>query len=220
MNLPQRLARGNQRQPPAHHCRDSFGEVGREIVERCADDAAKPACGHASLPGRFVDGHDAPHFQRCCRLVISAVSGGIAQHFKLRLDNLQLSAARVLLHLAIERDQLAGLELILQIGGIEPEAFQARSSLAHGELEDGHAAGAKQPRVANFADHGGHFAGTQFGNAAGIHPVFIAKGQIIQQIAHRDNALGGKNFRQPRTNPLDVLHGRGEFEHAELPKEC
>ena len=52
-------------------------------------------------------------------------SAGVAQHLKLRLDDLQLSAARVLLDLAVERDQLAGLELILQVGAVEPEAFQA-----------------------------------------------------------------------------------------------
>src|SRR5208282_3969963 len=38
--------------------------------------------------------------------------------------------------------------------------------------------------------------------------------QIIQQIADRRNALGGKNLRQSWANSLDVLHRRSEFKHG------
>ena len=89
-----------------------------------------------------------------------------------------------------------------------------RSPLPHGQLKDWHPARAKQTRVAHFANHRSHFAGAQFRNPARIQPVFIAKWQIIEQIADRGNALGGKNLRQPRTNSLDVLHRRGEFKHV------
>ena len=71
-----------------------------------------------------------------------------------------------------------------------------RSSLPHGQLKDRHLARAKQAGVADFANHGSHFAGAQFRNPARIQPVFVAKRQIMEQIADRGNALGGKNLRQ------------------------
>src|SRR5580700_5375030 len=144
MNFPQRLAGRNQRQTRAYGGRDRLGEVGSQIVQSRADDPAKPARGHAPLPGRLVNRYDSPNFERRSRFVLRAVSTGIAQHLKLWLHNLQLSAARVLLNLPIECDQLAGLELILQVSAVEPQATQLGSSLAHRELEDGHLAGAKQ----------------------------------------------------------------------------
>jgi hypothetical protein len=94
--------------------------------------SAKPAGGHAALPCRFVDGNDAAHFERCCGFVVRAVTAGVAQHFKLRLHDLQLSAALVLFDFAVKCDQLPGLELVLQISGVEPEAFQLGSALPNG----------------------------------------------------------------------------------------
>ena len=213
VHFPQRLTRRKQRQTPAHGRRNGFRQIGSQIVQSLADDSPKPARGHAALPGRLVDGHDASDFERRCRLVVRVFCAGIAQHLKLRLNDLQFATLRILLHLPIERDQLAGLEFVLQISGIEPEAAQPGSSLPHGQLKDRHAAGAKQARVADFADDGSHFAGAQLRDPARIQPVFIAKRQIIEQIADCCNSLGGENLRQLRTNSFDVLDWRGEFEH-------
>ena len=67
----------------------------------------------------------------------------MAQNFKLRLHNLQLSVT-VLFHLAIQRDHLAGCELTLQVGAVKPKAAQPRASLPNRELENRHATGAEQ----------------------------------------------------------------------------
>src|SRR5690242_3467386 len=97
-------------------------QVGSKIVERRANGAAKPAWGEP--PGRFVDRNDPANLERFCSLLLSAVVTGIGripEHFELRLNDLQLTAALVFFDLAIQRDHLAGHELILQIGGIEKE---------------------------------------------------------------------------------------------------
>ena len=74
VNFPQSLAWRNQRQSLAHGGGNGFGEVGRQIFQGGADDAAKPARGHAPLSGGLVDGHDAADFERGCGFVIGVES--------------------------------------------------------------------------------------------------------------------------------------------------
>ena len=71
-----------------------------------------------------------------------------------------------------------------------------------------------KPGIAHFADYRGHLAGAQLGNPARVQPVFIAKRQIMEQVADRVDSLGGENFPDARTNALHILHRSGEFEHA------
>ena len=100
MHFPEGLARRNQSQALAHGGRNRFRDLRSEIVERFANDAAKPAGGYAALPGRFVDRHDAAHFERRRSFVVRIFGGGIAQHLKLRLDDLQF-ATLILLDLPV-----------------------------------------------------------------------------------------------------------------------
>jgi hypothetical protein len=53
----------------------------------------------------------------------------------------------------------------------------------------------------------------EFGDRARIEPVFIAEGQVMKQVVHRVEALGGKYFGKTRTNPFDVLNRSGQFQH-------
>src|SRR5208282_4803931 len=145
--------------------------------------------------------------------ILSSIARGITEHLILRLDDLQLAAALILFDFAVECDEFAGLEFILQIRAVKPQAAEPRASLPYSELEDRHFAGTKQTRIADFADDRGHLAGPQFGNTARIQPVFIAEGQIKEQFSNGCNAFRGKNFRELWANSFYVLYRRGEFEH-------
>ena len=96
----------------------------------------------------------------------------------------------VLFHLPIEGKHLPRFEAITEVGGIEPEAAQAGPALAGGHVEDGHAAGTEQARVAHFRDDSSHFAGAKFGDAARIDPVFVTERQVMQQIVYSLKAFG------------------------------
>src|ERR1700733_1538981 len=199
----------------AHRGGNRVRQFRRQIVESSANRAPEPA--RSKLANRFIDRNDPADFQGLACLLFCTVRAGAAripQNLELRLNDLQLSAALIFLDLAIERDHLAGDELVAQVRGIEPQAAQTRAPLSHGELKDWHAPRVEQPGVANFADYRRHLAGTQFGNPARIQPVFIAKRKIMQQVADRVNSLGGKNFADARTNALHILNRSGKFEHT------
>ena len=215
VNIPQRGPRRDQSQVRPHRGRNRFRQIGRQIVERSVNDAPEPARSKPS--DGLIDRNDAPNFQRLGGFFTRAILGvaSLAQNFELRLHDLQFAAARILFDLAVERDHLPRHEFVLQVRRVEPQAAQPSAALPHRELKDRHAAGAKQSGVANFGDHRGHLAGPQFGNAAGIQPVFVAKGKIMEQVADRVDAFAGQQFRDPRTNAFHVLHRRGEFKHAQ-----
>src|SRR5208283_4139084 len=188
-----------------------------QIVERRANYLPKPARGQPSLPDRLVNGNNPADLQRLRRLLLRSVVAAFArlsQNLELRLDDLQLSAARVLLDLPVQRDHLPRIEFVLQVGGMKPKAAQPGASLADGELKNRHAAGAEQPRVAHFPDHGRHLTRTQLRNAPRIQPVFIAKWQIMEQVADRVDPFGGKHFPDARSDALHVHHRSREFEHG------
>ena len=87
------------------------------------------------------------------------------------------------------------------------------AALSDGELEDRHAAGAEQARVADFGDDRGHFSRAQFGDGARIQAVFVAEGQIVQQVIDGVNTFGGQHFGQAWANALDDTARSGRFQH-------
>ncbi len=188
----------------------------REILQHAVDDAPKPARSKASLAGRLVDGDDPSDFKRCGGFLLSAFSfvGRVAENFKLRLHQLQFSAA-LLLHFSVQRDKLTGLEAVPQISAVEPDALQSASALAGGHLENGHAAGAEQSRGADFRDDRGHLARAQFGNSTRVHAVFVAEGQVVKQIVDRADALGAQHLGQARADALYVLDRGGKLQHRQ-----
>ena len=223
MHVPQCRARRDQAESRADDGRNRLWQLRCQSVERGADGAPKPARRKASLPRRFINRNDAADLQRLARLffgraILAPVA--LAQHLDLRLHNLQFAGARIFLHLAVERDHLARLKFALKICGVEPEATQARSSLPDRELKNGHAACPEQPGVPYFSNHGGHLARAQFGNAPRVQPVFIAKRQIIEQVADGADSLAFENFRDARPHALHVLHRSGKFQHALWFRRC
>src|SRR5205807_6237988 len=121
------------------------------------DSAAKPPRGEILVCRRFINRNDPANLQRMFRsplglalhrFRIAFAGAGIirpGEYLELRLDDLQAaSSPRVLLHLAVERHQLAGFELVFEIGSMEPDALERRASLPKCHFEDGHALGAEE----------------------------------------------------------------------------
>src|SRR5438477_4341149 len=214
VHVPQGCPRRDQSQVRANRRWNRIRQIGSQVVERGVNCPPKPARGKPSCG--FVNGYDTANFQRLCRLLFRAILriAGIAQDFKLRLDDLQFASVLILLHLAVERNHLTGDKFVLQIGLVKEETAQAGAALPHRKLEDGHLPGAKETGVPNLSDNGCHFSGTQFRDPARVEAVFIAEREIMEQVADGENALRGKDFRNARTDAFYVLHGRGEFKHA------
>ncbi len=202
----------------------------------------KPARGELALSRGFVDGDNAADLQRLGHAGAAFILR-ITQNFKLRLDNLQPATARVLFDLAVERDQLSRAEAVFQVSTVEPQTLQrgtaahgasakhgrivwncggdsrfrevsgSRFGLACGHLKDRHAAGPKKPGGAYFGDDGGHFAGGQFGDGARVEAIFVAEGQIVEQVFDGADAFGGKHFGHTRPDARNVLDLGLQFQH-------
>ena len=199
----------------AHRGRNWICQVGSQVVERGANCAPEPARSKPS--NRFIDGNDAPNLQRLSGFLLRPILTGVgrvSQDFELRLNDLQLAVVRIFFHLAVKRDHLPGRELVLQVGGVKPQAAQPRASLPDRELEDRHASRAEQAGIPHFPNHRRHLSRSQFRNPTRIQPVFITKGKIMKQVADSVNSLAGKNLSDARTNALHILNRGGEFEHA------
>src|ERR1022692_883086 len=167
----------------AHDRGDRVWQIGREILERRVDDPTKPARSQPALSSRLINWHDTANFERSRELLFRGVGGivRLPNNLELRLGELEFTFPVVLLHLAIERDDLPGLKLFLKIWSIEPDALQPRPALPGGHLKDGHAAGPEQSRGSHLGDYGRHLSGAEFGNAPRLQPVLVAKGQVVQQ---------------------------------------
>src|SRR5437870_1770529 len=101
------------------------------------DNPSKPARGQSPLPCRFENGDDATNLQRLGNLGFR-ITVAFSDDLELRLHQLQL--ATVVLYPPVRRYHLAGLEFVFQVRGIEPNALQARATLARSHLKNGHAA--------------------------------------------------------------------------------
>src|SRR5450631_4811127 len=138
-----------------------IGKLGTQIVERPTDNAPEPAGRELALAGRFVDGNNPSNLERSRCLLFGLVGASlfvdVAENLELRLHDLQVPVA-ILFDLAVERHHLSGLEAVLQIRGVEPQAFQLCAPLPDRQLEDWHAACAKQSRIADLGEHSRHFS--------------------------------------------------------------
>ena len=98
---------------------------------RCQREARRAAAE------RFVDGRDAADFEEAG----FGVGARVGQHLELRLNHFEVAGGAGGLDLAVDGDGLAGLELAVEIGAVEPDALERAAALADGELEDGRAGG-------------------------------------------------------------------------------
>jgi len=63
---------------------------------------------------------------------------------------------------------------------------------ADGHLEDGGGAGAEEDGAADFADEGGHISGVVLRERFGVEAVFVAEGQVVEEVFHGFDAAGGE----------------------------
>ena len=201
------FARG-QAETFEHRGRKSFGDLSAKLFEEVVDGAADPAGREPAAPERLVDGRDAADFEQ-----VGFIIGIVGQDFKLWLDHFEITRGAGRLHLAVERDHLAGFEFAFKVGTVEPEAFHGGGSLAYGHFKDRHGAGAQQRGAADFGDDGGHLSGHKFVECARVQAVFVAEGQMEEQVLHGEDALFFQCRRDLRTDAFNELHGGVELEH-------
>ena len=63
---------------------------------------------------------------------------------------------------------------------------------ADGHLEDGCGAGAEEDGAADFADEGGHVPGVVLRERLGVETVFVAEGQVVEEVFHGFDATGSE----------------------------
>ena len=98
---------------------------------------------------------------------------------------------------------------------MEPDALDGAQALAEGHLEDGAGAGAQQHGAADFADDGGHGAGGERGDGLRVQAVFVAKGQVVEQVFDGFDAARGEGGGDAFADAFYEFDRGGEFEHRD-----
>ena len=210
MNLAQRSLAVGQVEPGQHLPRQALRHRAAYPFEQVEDRLALPARGQPRPAQRLIDRRDAADFEQP-RLGVVA---GVGKDFELRLDHLEVAGRPRGLDLSVHSHRLPGVEFPIQIGTIEPDAFEGQAALPHGQLEDGRLAGAQQDRTAHLGDHTGHFARLQFVQAARVLAILIAEGQVVEQVLGGLDALEGEHLRHLGSNALHIHHGSIEGGHT------
>jgi hypothetical protein len=83
---------------------------------------------------------------------------------------------------------------------------------ADGHFEDGGGAGAEQDGAADFADERGHVAGLVVAEGLGVEAVFVAEGQVVEEVFDGVDTALGERDGDALTYTLEELDGRGEVE--------
>jgi len=87
---------------------------------------------------------------------------------------------------------------------------------AYGHFEDGGGAGAEEGGAADFADEGGHVAGVVEAEGLGVQAVFVAEGEVVEEVFDGDDAAVGEAGGDAVADALDEFYGRGELERHGL----
>ena len=124
------------------------------------------------------------------------------------MDELEFAGVRAGgFELAVEGDGLAGEELALQVGSAEPHGFDGVGALAYGDFKEGAGGGVEESGAADFADDGGHGVGLQVGDGLDVEAVFVAEGEVIQEVFNSVDLSFGEVGGDVRADSLDELHG-------------
>ena len=186
------------------------------------EDAAEPAGGEAGAPGRgaaggFVDGDDAVDFEGG---VLEGLGGGVGvvgvgEELELGLEHFEAAGGGAGgLDGAVEGDEGAEGEAVFEVGAVEPHGFEGGGALADGELKEGHAGGAKEGGAADFRDDGGGGAGLEGRDGLGVEAVFVAEGQVVEEVFDGEDALAGELGGDAVADAFDKAKGRGEIGHC------
>src|SRR5882762_3744605 len=168
--------------------------------------------GAANLPGtecanRFVDRHDSAD--------LGGVHFFIAQHFDLRIDHLQPRGPQLIdLRLAMKNEQLPGLQPTFEIASVVKLARQRTAGVVlHQQVIDGVAAAHAAHRL---AAHDARANGIRAVRLNVLHlgemdAVFIAKGEVAQQILERVDPALREQFGALRAHAFDHAHFGAEI---------
>ena len=117
--------------------------------------------------------------------------------------------------LAVDGDHLAELKFVLEIAAVEPDALHGSQTLPQRHLEHGARAGAEQDGAADFADDGGHGSGGERGDGLGVDAIFVAEGQVVEQVFYGFDAAGGEGGADALANAFYKFDRGGEFKHRD-----
>ncbi len=182
----------NARRQPVFHRR----KRGQRIVDQRPQDA------RADLGHRLVDGHDAPHVQRRWPFLVIA-----RERLELGMEHTQFARIVVVLHFSEQGHALPRREDARQVPPVKPLARQNRAGrVREGSLEQSQilAAESGNSRRANLGDHGRHLAGRKLRDGLHVAAVFVAKGEVGDQVLHRAKLLGFEHGGPSRTDAFDI----------------
>ena len=216
MHFAQRSFALGEAETVEHRLRQAIGHRSAHGFEQIEDGSALPARGQTAAAQRFIDGCDAAHLEQPGFRVVTRVG----QDLELRLDHFEVAAGTRRLDLAVDRNGLPSLELPVQVGRVEPKALHRKPALAESNLVDRSAPRPHQHRPAHLGDHARHFAGHQLVQAAWVLPVFVAKGEVVEQVFSGLDALEGEHLRYPRADAAHKLHWSIQGRHTWMLQPC
>ncbi len=187
----------------------ALGDGAAHAFEEVEDDLALPAGSESGAAEGLVDGGDAADFEQACFGVVA----GVGEDLKLRLDHFEVAGGAGGLDLAEDGDGLAALEFAVEVGAVEPETLEDEAALAEGQLEDGHAAGAEDGGVADLGDDAGGFAGLELVEAAGVLAVFVAEGEMVEEVFRGGDGFGCELLGDMRADAAHELYRGIEAGH-------
>ncbi len=91
-----------------------------------------------------------------------------------------------------------------------------RGGDAYGHFEDGAGAGAEEGGASDFADEGGHVSGVVEGEGLGMEAVFVAEGEVVEEVLDGEDAAFGEACGDAVADALDEFDGRGELKRHGL----
>jgi len=146
-------------------------------------------------------------------LLFKRICGG-RDDFKLRLDHFERAAATAgAFDASVKGEELAGVEAVLEVGAVEPDALHAGGALANGNFEDGHALCAEEDDAADFGEGAGGFSGAEFGERAWVEAIFVAKRQVVEEVFDGENIFAGERGGDGGADAFDELYFGRELGH-------
>lgn len=198
MRLDKGFATRGKSQALAQFRGEHVGNRVLQILQGGVNGATNLACAESA--DGLVDGHDAAH--------LGGVDFLAAEHFELGIHHFTAGRALLVdLGLAVKDELHAGLQATLEETAVEEFARKRAGIVLHEQVVDG---------VATIHPADGlaaHDASAQGVNPVGLNifdfrevdAVFIAKGEVVQQVFEGVDAALGQQLRAVRADPFDHL---------------
>ncbi len=149
-------------------------------------------------------------------LAVFIVAG---EDFEFGVKHGQLARKGVELDFAEEGDFEALAQHVGQIAAVEPLARQdGARGIAEADFEEAQIAAPEAGELGgtDLGDHRGHFTGGQLGDSLHVAAVFIAEGNVAQQVFHGDQGLGFQHGGAGGADSFDVGECGAEVHAGDL----